>query len=189
MKVSVIENSPKVMRVDIGGIGYETANAIRRVAIGSVGCFAIDTVTFYENTSALFDEYISHRLGLVPILTPKDYDEKDEIVFSLEAEGPATVYSKELKSSNRNIKVANDAIPLIKLAEGQRIRVDCKAIVGTGSRNAKFQPGIVTYKAKNDTDFEFYVESFGQMPANEIMRRALDIISSGLKEMQKELKK
>jgi len=189
MKVSFVENSPFAVRFVVSGIDTSTANALRRAAMSSVGCFAIDTVTFYENTSALFDEYISHRLGLVPITTPKDYDAKDEIVFSREAEGPATVYSKELKSSNKNVKVANDAIPLIKLAEGQKLRVDCKAIMGTGSKSAKFQPGIVTYKAKNDTDFEFYIESFGQMPAHEIVRRALDIISSGLKEMQKELKK
>ncbi len=189
MKVSVIENSPKVLRVDVSGIGYGMANAIRRTAIGGVGCFAIDTVTFYENTSAIFDEYLAHRLGLVPILTPKDYDEKDEIVFSLEAEGPATVYSKEMKSSDKSVKVANADIPIIKLAEGQRLRVDGKAVLGTGSRSAKFQPGIVSYKTKNGKDFEFYFESFGQMNANEIMRRALDIISSGLKDVHKELKK
>jgi DNA-directed RNA polymerase subunit D len=137
----------------------------------------------------MFDEYIAHRIGLVPILTPKDYDEKDEIVFSLEAEGPGTVYSKEMKSSDKSVKVANDAIPIIKLAEGQRIRVDGKAVMGNGKRSAKFQPGIVSYKTKNGTDYEFYFESFGQMNANEIMKRALDIISSGLKDVHKELKK
>lgn len=189
MKVSVIENSPQVMRIDVSGIGYGMANAIRRTAIGRVNCFAIDSVTFYENTSAIFDEYLAHRLGLVPILTPKDYDEKDEVVFSLEAEGPATVYSKELKSSDKNVKVANPNIPIIKLAEGQRLHVDGKAVVGTGNRSAKFQPGIASYKTKNGKDFEFYFESFGQMNANEIARRALDIISSGLKDVHKELKK
>ncbi len=189
MKVSVIENSPKVLRVDISGISIGTANAIRRAAIGGVGCFAVDNVTFYENTSALFDEYIAHRIGLVPIATPKDYDEKDEVVFSLEAEGPATVYSKDMKSSDRNVKVANDQIPIIKLADGQRVRIDGKAIVGAGSKSAKFQPGIVSYKAKSDSDYELYVESFGQMPAHEIMKRALDIITSGLKDVHKELKK
>lgn len=189
MKVSVIESSPKVLRLDISGTSYGIANAIRRSAISKVGCFAVDTVTFYENTSALFDEYIAHRIGLIPLITPKDYGENDEVVLSLEAEGPATVYSKELKSSDKNVRVANEKIPIMKLSEGQRLKVDCKAVFGFGHRNAKFQPGIVTYEAKNGTDFEFYVESFGQMPANEIMKRALDIINAGLKEIHKELKK
>ena len=38
-------------------------------------------------------------------------------------------------------------------------------MLGTGSRSAKFQPGIISYKAKNDSEFEFYIESFGQMPS------------------------
>jgi DNA-directed RNA polymerase subunit D len=189
MKVSVIENLAGVMRMDVSSISYGMANALRRVAVGEVGCFAVDKVTFYENTSSIFDEYISHRIGLVPILTPKGYGETDAIVFSLDVEGPGTAYSKDLKASDKEVKVANENIPLIKLAEGQKIRADCKAIIGKGNASAKFQPGIVTYKAKEGSDFEFYVESFGQMPANEIVKRALDIISSDLKEIHKELKK
>jgi DNA-directed RNA polymerase subunit D len=189
MKVSVIENSEKVMRFDVSGSSYAVANAIRRHAISSVGCFAVDTVSFYENTSAMFDEYVAHRIGLVPITTPKDYDEKDETVFSIDVEGPATVYSKDMKSGDKSVKVANEAIPIIKLAEGQKLRADCKAIMGMGSKSAKFQPGIVSYESKNGNEFQFYVESYGQMPANEIVRRALDIINAGLKEISKELKK
>jgi DNA-directed RNA polymerase subunit D len=189
MKVSVIENLPGVMRLDVNSISFGLANAIRRVATGEVGCFAVDKVTFYENTSSIFDEYIAHRIGLVPILTPKGYGETDTVVFSLEIEGPVTSYSKDLKGSDKEVAVANGKIPLIKLAEGQKIRADCKAVIGNGNRSAKFQPGIVTYKAKEGSDFEFYVESFGQMPANEMIKRALDIISSDLKEIHKELKK
>ena len=189
MKVSVIENLPGVMRIDMNSISYGLANAIRRVAIGEVGCFAVDKVTFYENTSSIFDEYVAHRIGLVPILTPKGYGETDAIVFSLEVEGPVTAYSKDMKSADKEVKVANENIPLIKLAAGQKVRADCKAVIGKGNTSAKFQPGIVTYKAKEGSDFEFYVESFGQIPANEMIRRALDIISSDLKEIHKELKK
>ncbi|VVB77220.1 DNA-directed RNA polymerase subunit D [uncultured archaeon] len=189
MKVSVIENLPGVMRIDVSGIGYGIANAIRRGAMGSVDCMAVDKVTFYENTSAIFDEYIAHRIGLVPITTPKDYDEKDTVVFTVEAEGPVTIYSRDMKSANKEVQVANGNIPVMKLAEGQKIRADCNAVLGKGRRSTKFQPGIVTYKAKGDSDFEFYIESFGQMPANEIIRRALDIISTDLKEIHKELKK
>lgn len=188
MKLTVLENTPSVFKFRLEKVSTNFANAIRRIAINSVPSFAIDSVTFYENSSAIFDEYIAHRIGLVPILTPHGYDEKDEVLFKLEAEGPATVYSKELESNDKSVKVANEKIPLIKLAAGQKLRIDGKAIMATASRSAKFQPGLVTYKQLETGDFEFYVESFGQMPAAEIISKALAIITNNVKEVHKELK-
>ncbi len=127
--------------MDVSSISYGLANALRRVAVGEVGCFAVDKVTFYENTSSIFDEYVSHRIGLVPILTPKGYGETDAIVFSLDVEGPGTAYSKDLKASDKEVKVANENIPLIKLAEGQKIRADCKAIIGKGNTGREVPAG------------------------------------------------
>jgi len=190
MKVSFLENTPFAVRFSVSGIGAAEANALRRIAMGSVPTFAIDSVTFYENTSAMFDEYLAHRIGLVPILTPsKGYDENDEIMFSLEAEGPCTVYSSDLKSTDKSVKVANEKIPLIKLAEGQRIKLEGKAVMRTGSKHAKFQPGLATYKQLDNGDYEFYVESFGQMPAPEIVNKALAILAKQLKEVHDLLKK
>ncbi|MCL4389001.1 MAG: DNA-directed RNA polymerase subunit D [Candidatus Marsarchaeota archaeon] len=177
MKMEMLDDNRNTMKFVLKEATNAYANAVRRAATGSVPTFAIDAVTFYENSSAMFDEYIAHRIGLVPITTPsRGYSEKDEVVFTLEAEGPKTVYSKELKSADKEVKAANDAIPLIKLAEGQRIRLDGKARMGVGSTHAKFQPGLVTYEQKGDDTFEFYVESFGQMPPKQIINKALDAI-------------
>ncbi|UKJ87603.2 DNA-directed RNA polymerase II [Theileria orientalis] len=44
-----------------------TANAIRRIILSEIPSLAIEIVTVLENTSVLHDEYISHRLGLLPI--------------------------------------------------------------------------------------------------------------------------
>lgn len=190
MKITVIESTPMSLRFKLSGASFSVANALRRAAISRVNSFAIDSVTFYENSTSMFDEYIAHRIGLVPLLTPgRGYDEKDEILFSLNAEGPVTVYSKSLTSSDKSVRVANEKIPIMKLAAGQVLRLDGKAILGSGARSAKFQPGIVTYKQLNEKDFEFYIETFGQMPPAEILSRALGIISDNVKEVYKELKK
>ncbi|MDE1825146.1 MAG: DNA-directed RNA polymerase subunit D [Candidatus Micrarchaeota archaeon] len=189
MKVNFIENTPSAVRFRISGVGNTFVNSLRRVMTNSVPTFAIDSITFYENTSSMFDEYIAHRIGLVPIATPEGYDEKDEIVFHLDAEGPKTVYSKELEGTDKKVKIANENIPLIKLAEGQRLKVDGKAILSTGMKSSKFQPGLISFTANDDnTEFEFYIETFGQMTAKEILNRALDIIDKGLKATHKELK-
>ena len=189
MKVNILENTDNIVRFRLDEVSHTFANALRRLTITSVECFAVDTVTFYENSSAMFDEYIAHRIGLIPITTPKGYDEKDEILFSLEASGPCTIYSKDLKSSDKNVQVANENIPIMKLAEGQNLRVDAKAIMSNAKRSSKFQPGIITYnEVEGGKGFEFYVESFGQMPAIDIVTRALGITSNDIKEVHKELK-
>ncbi|MGC8699562.1 MAG: DNA-directed RNA polymerase subunit D [Candidatus Micrarchaeia archaeon] len=188
MKIEFLENSPEAIRFSINDVSTDFVNALRRTIISRVKTFAIDTVTFYINTSAMFDEYIAHRIGLVPILTPEGYDEKDEILFTLDMEGPCTVYSKDLVSSDKKVKVAIEDIPLIKLAEGQRIKLEGKAIMGNGAKSAKFQPGLATYEKKGEGKFEFYIETFGQMPSREILNKALEIIEDDLKDAEKGLK-
>ncbi|MGB9732485.1 MAG: DNA-directed RNA polymerase subunit D [Candidatus Micrarchaeia archaeon] len=189
MKVEFIENTPAAIRFSISQTNAEFVNALRRIIISRVKTFAIDTVTFYINTSAMFDEYIAHRIGLIPLVTPKEgYDEKDEILFTLDMEGPCTVYSSDLKSNDKEVKVAIDDIPIIKLAEGQRIKLEGKAVMNNGAKSAKFQPGLATYEKKGEGVYEFYIETFGQMSSREILNKALEIIEDDLKAMEKELK-
>jgi DNA-directed RNA polymerase subunit D len=189
MKLTILESNDDSISFKLSDTNYSFANGFRRAMINEVGTLAIDSVTFYDNSSAMFDEYIAHRIGLIPIITPKDYDSKDEVVFSLNAEGPGIVYSKELISTAKGVKVANEKLPIIKLAEGQKLKIDGKAIFRSAMKSSKFQPGLVTYKAVDDSNFEFYVETFGQMPPTEIVHRALNIISDNVKEVYKEIKK
>ncbi len=189
MEIKILEENDKVYRFTLSDVSVAYANSLRRTAINAVQTFAIDRITFYENTSSMFDEYIAHRIGLVPITTPtKGYDEKDEILFTLDATGPKTVYSKELESSDKSVKVANGEIPVIKLAAEQRLRLEGKAVMGRALSHSKFQPGLVTYEQKGDDSFEFYVESFGQMPPKEIINKACNELIEGIKEVAKKVK-
>lgn len=44
-------------------------NSIRRAAVAEVQTLAPENISFYENSSIMPDEMISHRLALLPIKT------------------------------------------------------------------------------------------------------------------------
>ena len=51
------------------------ANALRRVMLAEVPTLAIEFVTIEENSSALMEEFLSQRLGLIPIrFVPNAHD-------------------------------------------------------------------------------------------------------------------
>ncbi len=152
-KFQILEKREDSIKFLVEGIDVPFANALRRTILSEVPTFAVDEVEFFENDSALFDEIIAHRLAMVPLTTPSDRFsldalELDEytVTLSLEAEGPGVVYSCDIKSDDEGVKPANPDIPIVKLAEGQRISFNAYARLGRGKDHAKWQPGFVHYK-------------------------------------------
>jgi DNA-directed RNA polymerase subunit D len=168
------------------GVQVPFANLLRRYGMGQVPVFAIDKVTFYENGSALFDEYIAHRLGEVP-LTSEASRAADEVTLTLESEGPCTVYSKALKSTDAKIKASLDNIPLLSLLEGQNLRLEAKARQGIGRQHAKFQPGLIAYEMLSPNEFKFKTETFTQLEPRTFLSRAADVIIERCDEFEEKL--
>jgi DNA-directed RNA polymerase subunit D len=168
------------------GASVPFSNLLRRYVIGQLPVFAIDRVTFYENGSAMFDEYVAHRLGQVPLISESG-KAGDEIVFTLEAEGPTMVYSKDLKSTDAKIKASLDNLPLLRLLENQNIRLEAKARRGIGREHAKFQPGLISYEMLTPSEFKFKVESFMQLEPRDMLTRTADMIIAKCDELEEKL--
>ena len=168
------------------GTSAPFANLVRRFGIGQVPIFAIDRVTFYENGSAMFDEYVAHRLGQVPLLSDAGRA-SDEIGFTLEASGPSTVYSRDLKSTDAKVKAAIADIPLLKLLEGQNLRLEAKARRGTGRAHAKFQPGLISYEVLKPTEVRFKVETFMQVEPRDLLSKTAELVMARCDELEEKL--
>src|SRR3989344_6186151 len=79
----------------ISDMSLSLANAIRRSVL-EIPIIAIDEVDIIKNDSALYDEIIAHRIGLIPIKTDKS---SKEIKFKLKGTGPKIIYSSDLQPS------------------------------------------------------------------------------------------
>lgn len=170
------------------GINTDLANLVRRYSMAKVPVLAIDKVMIYDNSSSFWDEYIAHRVGLMPVTTPKKTPKSAEITFTLDAEGPKKVYSGDMESSDKGIKIAKDNIPVVTLTQGQHLRLEATATLDRASKHAKFQSGLVSY-GEDDGKFSFVVESFFHMTPKEVLERGCDEAISDLESLEKAIKK
>lgn len=118
------------------------ANAIRRT-VWKIPVLAVDELEIERNDSALYDETLAHRVGLVPLKMPKDAKEDTVKTLELNAKRNGYIYSEDIKG---DVEVVYGKIPLTLLAEDQEVKATCTAKVGIGQDHAKFLPGVITYR-------------------------------------------
>ncbi|HLC63349.1 MAG TPA: DNA-directed RNA polymerase subunit D [Candidatus Nanoarchaeia archaeon] len=159
METKILAQSENKLQISLEGIDYVMANTLRRLMIAEVPTMAIAEVEFHKNGSALYDEFLAHRIGLVPLKTDlKSYNLKDEckckgegcalcqVDFTLEAAGPCTVYSGDLKCKDPEVKPVYDNMVLVKLEKNQKLKLDAVAVLGKGKTHMKFSPGWFYYQ-------------------------------------------
>jgi DNA-directed RNA polymerase subunit D len=148
---SCIDDSAARFRLE--GASTSFANAFRRAMMGEVPSLAIEGVRIYDNTSALFDEMLAHRLGLIPIRTePGCYVQREKctcegsgcdrcsVTYTLSVEGPGMVYSRDLIPQDPRAVPALDNIPIAKLTKDQKVVLEARAVMSTGKVHSKWQP-------------------------------------------------
>ncbi|KAG2226328.1 hypothetical protein INT45_006000 [Circinella minor] len=138
------------------------ANALRRVMIAEVPTVAIDMVEIETNSTVLADEFIAHRLGMVPIdsrdveklrytrdCTCSQYCPECSVELTMHVkctdDRTKTVTSRDLISSNLTfapvLQDKNDAgVMLVKLRKGHELKLKCIAKKGVAKEHAKWSP-------------------------------------------------
>lgn len=152
---------------ELQNVDLAFANSLRRTILAEVPTMAIDLVEIEANTSVLADEFICHRLGLIPLVSKN----VDDVVYSRDCDCDQycdlcsvtltlharctgdeimRVYARDLVVDNMraNQWVGNPVITdpeglgsvICKLRKGQELRMKCIAKKGIAKEHAKWAP-------------------------------------------------
>ena len=194
--LDVISKDSQKIAIKLKGIPLQYANALRRVCLNGVPVFAIDTVDIIENTSVLPDEGLAHRLGLIPLKTdlsrfnePTKCDCQSEsgcsnckillVLDSDESQVTRTVLSNELLSEDDTVKPVSNEIPIVQLAPGQKIKLECYARLGRGTEHAKWNSSNISTLTDTSKDNEkiLTIESTGALNPEQIVLEGVEEVS------------
>ncbi|MBR9700791.1 DNA-directed RNA polymerase subunit D [Candidatus Woesearchaeota archaeon] len=212
MKLVKGKSKGNLLEFDIMKSDAWYVNTLRRLMLGETSVMAIELVELVKNDSALYDEIIAHRLGLIPLSTdlkgyvlPTDeeiqsgeYLAQSSCKMTLKMKGPCIVYAKDIKSKDPKIKPVYPDTPIVKLIEGQELELIATAVMGLGKTHTKWSPGHIFFRRKGadedpkkdvqakegPQDFLFHIESWGQLKPKEIATTAIGSFDKQLKEFQ-----
>lgn len=201
--LEVISKDERKMSVKLKGVPLQYANALRRLCLNGVPVFAIDTVDVIENSSVLPDEGLAHRLGLVPLKTdlsrfnePSKCECQSEtgcsnckvmlVLDSGDTDVSKAVLTDDLTSEDDSVKPTSDKIPIVQLAPGQRVKVECYARLGRGREHAKWNSSNVATLVETEKEDEriLTVESTGALNPEQIILAGVDELGKGIEEFK-----
>ena len=169
------------LNIEFYNINLSLINGIRRVILSEFPTIAFNIDDYLNsdmkiitNTSSINNEFILHRIGLVPIhySSIKAFDpSKYKFVIDKKNTGTSIisvksndfkVYNTETSMEEEAIQffppdpITNDFIIILRLKQnpnkiGEKLHVEGKASIGTGSVNARYSPvSCITFKNKID---------------------------------------
>ncbi|KAB8576189.1 hypothetical protein FH972_025717 [Carpinus fangiana] len=166
-QIKIRNVSPANVDFMLSNVSLAFANSLRRVMLAEVPTMAIDLVEVEANTSVLADEFIAHRLGLIPLSARnvddvvgsrdcdcESYCDRCSVVLTLQArctgDTNMSVYARDLVVSEErpNEYVGNPVITdpdglgslICKLRKGQELKMKCIAKKGIAREHAKWSP-------------------------------------------------
>lgn len=159
IEIKITEYSEERLEFDLINVDCSFANALRRILSNDVPTMAAKDVFLKENESVFPDEFIAHRLGLIPLeadpemfeFVEKELNERNSLRFVLNATNESkdvlNVYSDDIKwiplggqrGALKDAKFCSGVL-MFKLARGQKINAELVCTKNTGKAHAKWSP-------------------------------------------------
>lgn len=123
---------------------FGLANALRRALIMDIDSWAPDTVTIRKNTTCQTDEYIAHRIGLIPFQKVGNCT-----TMEISTQGK-TLCASDIKGVG--FKPVCD-IEIIEMLEGQELDATINFSLKKGKEHARYKmcAGVGIEKINNET--------------------------------------
>lgn len=168
-KLHILSLTEETCIFELTNTDPDIANALRRIMIAEVPTVAIDLVEIEVNTTVLNDEFLAHRLGLIPLvshgvesmISPFEGDgDFQEIDFHLNvhctSDDTQNITSQDLRrelnpeypdlesiqpvDEGEGTGDSQRGILIVKMRKGQELKLRAKARKGIGKDHAKWSP-------------------------------------------------
>ena len=204
---NINQKSDLTLEFDIIGINTSVASSIRRTIITNIPnvgfCHEPEdkcSIRVIKNTSALHDEFISHRIGLLPL--KRDAFQKnsniDNYTFKLKVSQNThqivttddfEVYFKNINDEETPLdpklffsrdNFSNKASIITRLPrqneskELEELEIECKVLKGTHEDGAGFSPvSVCTMYENKENSYHFMLETIGTIEPKIIVKDAI----------------
>jgi DNA-directed RNA polymerase alpha subunit len=164
------------------GVDIPIINALRRIMISEIPTWAIDLVQFKENTTVLPEEFIAHRLGLLPLTSSIDPNcDAVKLCFDCTATRDGEEWTSDmLESNSATIVSAIDGNPIVKANCGQKLNLTAIAKKNIGREHSKWSPVSICFHRETPDGILFTIETTGSLNPVEVMQKAIDILKQKL---------
>jgi DNA-directed RNA polymerase subunit D len=174
--VSQIKEDEIYIRWSLNATDCQVANKFRRIIEEEVPTAAIDRVEVFTNTSMFKDEYLAHRLSLIPVKF--NGTSINEAYFELDVHATTEIRSVTAKDFQKfgGLSPVNDRALICKLLPGESLHFKAYIKMGTGKEHAKWNPvSMISFRQRDKTvpTFEFVMENLGKIPSQELINFAL----------------
>jgi DNA-directed RNA polymerase II subunit RPB3 len=168
-KINVIKVNEDIIVFTVSGVSVGQANRVRQMIIEDIPTMCIEFVKIRKNNAgALIDEFLVHRLGMIPMISNDidkfyrskvcpctDYCDQCYVRLTLDVETTdkqKNVYSKDLVSNSKNVIPVSKHIYITKLDTDEHIDLTCYVAKGTGKEHT-------AHSAVSTVGFDYQTEN------------------------------